>query len=123
MSIPIQVSAQTPEMLFVKVMEELTKGNDLYTQPFIAFTGEIVQYMVASMSLYEYRLIEAADLDDLDDKVHGLAALGFDFIFSTVQWNASYLQWMYKMNEKSSVVMESISEQLWTAEDIIKREG
>ena len=105
---PIQIKADSPESLYKQVQDEIKKGNDLYAPPFVAFTGEICQYMVTGTCLYEYQLVEAYDLDELDTKVQALSALGFDFMFSTVMWCGSYLQWMQRMNEPTPITPSAL---------------
>lgn len=101
---PKQIIAKSPGILFAKVSDELCNGLDLYTTPFVAFTGEIVQYMAPSTCLYEYRLIDAPNLSEFDDHIQSLTALGFDFFMSTVMWNGYYLQWMCKMKDQLSAI-------------------
>ena len=108
----------TPSVLYANVMDEISKGNDLQTQPFVAFTGEICQYMVPSLCLYEYRLIDATDLDNLDAHVQNLGSQGFDFMFGTVLWMGHYLQWMCRMNAAGHATKEILQKSLVSEESL-----
>lgn len=91
-----------------KVAQAITDGKDLYTPLFSDYSGELCQFVIPSICLYEYRLIEALDLEDLEAQARSLVTLDFDFMFNTVLWQGKYLQWMTRMNERGTSVKEMI---------------
>lgn len=105
---PSLLRAKDPIDLFNQVQKALANGQDLHT-PLFSDGHTLCQFVVGSLCLYEYRLIDAIDADDLETQVQSLANLGFDFMFSVVQWNGHYLQWMARMNDKVMNATSSIA--------------
>lgn len=99
---PSLLRAKDPISLYNEVCDAIQKGKDLHAPLFADGNGVLCQFVVPSLCLYEYRLIEALDVDDLETQVQSLANLGFDFMFNTVQWNGKLLQWMARMSEKGT---------------------
>lgn len=105
---PTLLRASDASDLREKVAQAIADGKDLYTPLFNDYSGELCQFVIPSVCLYEYRLIEALDLEDLEAQARGLVALDFDFMFNTVLWQGKYLQWMQRMNERGTSVKEMI---------------
>lgn len=107
---PTLLQASTPTQLFDLVNQSL-KENDLYA-PLFVDNGTLCQWMVPGVSLYEYKLIDAADLIELESKVQSLSALGYEFMFNTVHWNGRLVQWMQRMNSRGLDVKDVLVESL-----------
>ena len=87
-----------------QVAKAIAGGKDMYAPLFSDYGGLLCQFVVPGFCLYEYRLIEALDLDDLETQAQSLTLLGFDFMFNTVLWQGKYLQWMQRMSERGEFV-------------------
>lgn len=87
------VATDSTELL-EKVQQALAEKFDLYTQLFVNFEGELVQRMVPATGEYEYQLIAVDSFDDLKTAEDNLTAIGYDYVFGTVQHMGKYLQWM-----------------------------
>ncbi len=105
---PTLVRAINPADLRKQIQQCLAEGKDLHTPMFVSTDGFICQFVVPSFCLYEYRLIDAKDLEDLEAQAHGLTVMGFDFMFNLVLWNGRYLQWMQRMNESGVKVKDAV---------------
>lgn len=108
-TVPKMVRARTPSVLFMRVMDELRSGNDIHT-PTYAANGELVLWVAESLPLYEYRLIEANDIDDLERKVLAMEGEGWDFFWNMVMFQGSYLQWMGRMREDGFTLAAGLSQ-------------
>jgi len=99
---PRFIKAISPVDLVKQVQEETGNGNGmgLYQPLFVSHEGLLVQAVITVPCLYEYRLIVAADLEDLELQIkHLITNLGFDSIFNVVLWNGMYLQWMFRTDD------------------------
>ena len=103
------VKAIDPADLMIQVNEQLNRGRDLHTSLFISDEGLLCQRMIAAFCLYEYRLIIAKDLDDLNHQEDNAIEMGFDYVFDTVLWNGKYLQWMTRMNSAGWSVRDAVA--------------
>lgn len=110
------IKAIDPADLVDQVIGDLKSGRDMYAPLFVSNEGLLCQFTIPMLNIYEYRLIVADDLDDLEQQVVNLTALDFDFLFSTVQWHGKYLQWMSRMNETGVTVKEALVKTLIPAE-------
>lgn len=117
---PVRVEARTAMQLFSNVMDMVAKGYDICSPMFVANDCSLNLWMVDAYSLYEYYLIEAETLKDLDVKVQRLTEIGYDFMHGIVLHNGTHLQWMQRMHEKSAVSGELavIGEELSMVEDV-----
>ncbi len=108
-SFPKLLRASDAADLREQTTQAIANGFDLYTPLFTDYSGELCQFVVrVGFCLYEYRLIEALDLEDLELQVVNLNALDFDFLFSAVLWNGKYLQWMQRMNESGETIKKAV---------------
>jgi len=105
---PKIIKAIDPADLIVQVRENLEKGRDLYTPLFVSAEGLLCQRVVPALCVYEYQLIIAKDLDDLETQERNMSELGFDYIFNTVMWHGRYLQWMCRMNNAGLLVKNAV---------------
>lgn len=107
-SFPTLLRASDAADLRQKVGQAMKDSKDLYTPLFVDYSGELCQFVwPVSFCLYEYRLIEAIDLEILDAQVRGLWELNFEAMFNTVLWQGKYLQWMQRMNEAGLKVKDA----------------
>jgi len=107
--LPTLIRAKDTADLLKQVREQLEAGRDLYSPLFASEYGYLCQWMVESPTVYEYRLIDADELSDLELQVKNLTELGFEFMFNTVLWQGRYLQWMSKWNNFGQAVKEAIT--------------
>ncbi len=105
---PKLIKAIDPADLTMQVTENLEHGYEMHTPLFVDQNDLLCQFLVRRPCLYEYALIIANDLDDLETKVRQLVELDFDFIFNTVMWRGKYLQWMCRMNESGLTVRDAV---------------
>lgn len=103
------IKAIDPGDLLIQVNERLANGQDLYAPLFVSHEGLLCQRVVKSMCIYEYRLIIANELDDLELQEGNLTEVGFDYIFDTVLWHGKYLQWMCRMNSSGLTVRDAVA--------------
>jgi hypothetical protein len=106
--ISFMIIAKDPADLLIQVTENLAAERDLYTPLFVSTEGLLVQRMVRTLCVYDYRLIIAQDLDDLYNQERNMMALDFDYLFNTVMWNGKYLQWMQRMNNAGLTVKNAV---------------
>ena len=113
------IKAIDPADLMIQVNEQITKGYDLHTAPFVSEEGLICQRMVpfAEISAYEYRLVIAHDLDDLYNQENNAIEMGFEYSFSTVLWHGKYLQWMFRTKIINSAFSDTIFENALRADE------
>lgn len=119
--IPERVEASFPMQLFADVMEKVSKGYDICGPMFASSDySKLNIYMVKMFCLYEYYLIQADSLEELDLKVGRLTGLGYDFLYGVMNYRGSYLQWMARMFEKtnSDHLLTVNSEQLAVGEGL-----
>lgn len=103
------VRAASPLDLINQVeINQRVHGMDLYTPLFVGADGVLCQFMTPMASLYEYRLIMAGDLNDLELQANNLINIDYDFLYSTVMWQGLYLQWMQRMNSTGQIVQDAI---------------
>lgn len=95
--LPILIRAKDTADLQAQVKVKLSEGMDLYSPLFASEYGGLCQWMVGSQSIYEYALIDAAELSELEILARSLTEHGFDFVFNTVLWRGRYVQWMCRM--------------------------
>lgn len=103
------IKAIDPADLSTQVTENLEQGYEMHAPLFVDHDGLLCQFLVRRPCLYEYALIIANNLDDLETKVQQLVELDFDFIFNTVMWHGKYLQWMCRMNQSGLAVREVVT--------------
>jgi hypothetical protein len=84
----------------------------------VSFEGLLVQRMTPSVSFYEYKLINADNLDDLFLAEENLIALGYDYMFNTLMWYGRYLQWMGRMTDPGLSVRDAVSIDLLAAPNL-----
>ena len=102
MQLKTLLRSETTVDLYQKVMQSIGNGNDILTNVFAdEASGLLCQWMAPRYSRYEYRLIEAANLEDFEAQVHGMTVMSFDFMFNTVLWNGKILQWMYRVFQET----------------------
>lgn len=102
------IIAKDPSDLVTKVNEALAEKQDLFAPLFVSYDGMLVQRMTTTISPYEYRLVNAADLDDMKTQEENLILLGFDYAFSTVLWYGRYLQWMCRWEDSDLNVHKAV---------------
>lgn len=105
---PRIIKAFDPQDLMSQVEASLATGEDLCAPLFVSAEGLLCQRVVSSLCIYEYRLIVAGELDSLELAEQNLTSLGYDYIFDTVMWNGSYLQWMHRMNSAGMTVRDAV---------------
>ena len=116
--IPERVEASFPMKLFADVMDKVSKGYDICGPMFASSDySKLNIYMVKMFCLYEYYLIQADSLDELDLKVKRLTGLGYDFLYGVMNYRGSYLQWMARIFEKNRTQQAEVSEALTMVED------
>lgn len=109
--------AATPSAL----VEEVKKcGNEfeLIRSPFVSHWGLVCQWVdMIPFGLYEYTLIEAQDLQDLEEQVIKLNEQGYEFEHDMVKWfdatcdnGERYLQWMKRYNTTGAKVRDAVAE-------------
>lgn len=101
------------------LVEEVKKcGNEfeLIRSPFVSHSGLVCQWVdMMPFGLYEYTLIEAKDLDDLEAQVVKLSGEGYEFEHEMVQWfdvmgnGERYLQWMKRYNTTGARVRDAVA--------------
>ena len=98
MKLKMLLRAENAADLRNKVNMTIADGFDIQTNVFVdPDTNLLCQWMAPRYSRYEYRLIEAENLERFEMHVHGLTVFGFDFMFSSVLWDGKYLQWMHRI--------------------------
>lgn len=105
---PTILKASDPADLVAQVKQSLEDKKDLYTPLFVSDEGLLCQRVVPAMCVYEYRLIVANDLDDLELQEQNLTVLDFDYMFNTVMWRGKYLQWMSRLNSAGLTVRDAM---------------
>lgn len=105
---PKLIKAIDPADLIIQVTENLERGYEMHTPLFADQNGLLCQFLVRRPCLYEYALVIANDLDELETKVKQMVELDFDFIFHTVMWHGKYLQWMCRMNQRGLSVRDVV---------------
>lgn len=98
MKLKMLLRAENAADLRNKVNLTIADGFDIQSNVFVdPGTNLLCQWMAPRYSRYEYRLIEAENLERFEMHVHGLTVFGFDFLFSMVLWDGKYLQWMHRI--------------------------
>lgn len=105
--IPTLIKAIHPADLLAQVKEAIAIGNDMIAPTFVSHEGLICQFVVPTLCLYEYKLITAMELDDLESQAAHLIEQDYDFLFNVVLWNGMYLQWMQRMNNTGLMVAKA----------------
>ncbi len=105
---PRILKALDPQDLLNQVREALEAQEDLHASPFVSHEGLLCQRVISSMCVYEYSLIVAEDLDELEQKEQILTAQGYDLVFDMVMWHGRYLQWMHRFNTAGITVRDAV---------------
>jgi hypothetical protein len=113
MKLKTLLRAENAADLRLKVDTSIGNGHDIHSNIFIdPGTGLLCQWMSPRHSRYEYRLIEAGDLESFEMHVHSLTVMGFDFLFSTVVWDGKLLQWMHRFYADQQFVVNTVGASL-----------
>lgn len=113
---PERVEARTAMQFFSNVMEKVSQGYDICSPMFLSSDRASLNiYMVKVYCFYEYYLIEAETLKELDLKIERLNSLGYDFLHGVLNYGGTYLQWMMRMHESRE--SEAVSGQLSVVND------
>jgi hypothetical protein len=102
------IKAISPADLLEQVNDAIKAGNDMTSPLFVSHEGLLCQWMGPLYCMYEYKLIVALELDDLDTQANNLRALSFDFFMNTCLWEGFYLQWMCRMNDGGKSVRDAL---------------
>ena len=105
---PRILKALDPQDLGNQVSAALEAQEDLHASPFVSHEGLLCQRVISSMCVYEYSLIVAEDLDELEQKEQILNAQGYDLVFDTILWQGRYLQWMHRFNTAGIPVRDAV---------------
>lgn len=115
---PTLIKAKDPADLQDQIADAIAKRCDMHTPLFVSHEGLLCQWVVPSLCIYEYRLIVANDLDDLELQTSNLMDLNYEFLFSVALWQGKYLQWMSRMNNAGLLVKNAMVK-LVNEEDLI----
>jgi len=110
---PTLLKAINPADLWNQVNNAIAMNKDMMTPTFVSTEGLLCQWVTPTTCLYEYKLIVALELDDLENQSRNLIELDYDFLFTTVLWNGMYVQWMHRMNN-AGLTVKSIATKLTT---------
>lgn len=106
---PQLIKAISPADLLDQLADAIKAGKDMTVPLFVSHDGLLCQWVATSLCLYEYKLIVAVELDDLENQANNLRELGFDFFMNTCLWEGFYLQWMCRMNSTGTKVRDAIT--------------
>lgn len=89
------------------VAKEVDRGFDIYGPMVTTHMYGLCMPMVEHASIYDYALVSAESLGELEQKVNELIEVGFDLLHGVVVFqdleDGQYLQWMCKMREMKSI--------------------
>lgn len=113
MKLKTLLRAENAADLRLKVETSISDGNDIHSNIFVdPGTGLLCQWMAPRYSRYEYKLVEAHDLESFEMHVHSLTVMGFDFLFSAVSWDGKLLQWMHRFYADQKFVINTVGASL-----------